>query len=165
MIAQPLKFNSLSLDDPDDYQSASTTQKFGGAVDSEGRLMEMLAAQAAHRDGSASEDEDAVASNEKLSESEKKETLQKGLNMAASNGDMERIEKLLKGKARNFVDPNAPDEEGTAPIIYASCFVSFVARMNRRSADECGRAMRLWLQLCLRLVPMSTSKIGTSGVL
>lgn len=92
--------------------------------DSDARLMEMLAAQAAHRDGSASEDEDAVASNEKLSESDKRDTLQKALNMAASNGDVERIERILGGKAKAFVDINAPDEEGTAPLIYASCFVS-----------------------------------------
>lgn len=121
-LAQPLQFNNLTLDDPDEYGAILTTRRFGGAVDSEGRLLEMLAAQAAHRDGSASEDEDTVASNEKLSEGEKKEMLQKALNMAASNGDMERIERLLKGKARKFVDPNAPDDEGTAPIIYASCF-------------------------------------------
>lgn len=97
------------------------TQK---VVDSDTRLMEMLAAQAAHRDGSASEDEEAVASNEKLSDAEKKDTLQKALNMAASNGDVERIQRILGAKAKEFVDINAPDEEGTAPLIYASCFVS-----------------------------------------
>lgn len=92
--------------------------------DSDARLMEMLAAQAAHRDITASEDEDAVASNEKLSDSEKRDTLQKALNMAASNGDVERIVRILGGKAKAFVDINAPDEDGTAPLIYASCFVS-----------------------------------------
>lgn len=92
--------------------------------DSDARLMEMLAAQAAHRDGSASEDEDAVASNEKLSDADKRDTLQKALNMAASNGDVERIQRILGGKAKEYVDINAPDEEGTAPLIYASCFVS-----------------------------------------
>lgn len=86
--------------------------------------MEMLAAQAAHRDGSASEDEDAVAANDQLSDSDKRDTLQKALNMAASNGDVERIQRILEGKAKDFVDINAPDEEGTAPLIYASCFVS-----------------------------------------
>lgn len=93
-------------------------------VDSDTRLMEMLAAQAAHRDGSVSEDEEAVALNEKLSDVEKRDALQKALNMAASNGDVERIERILGGKAKEFVDINAPDEEGTAPLIYASCFVS-----------------------------------------
>jgi uncharacterized tellurite resistance protein B-like protein len=83
----------------------------------------MLAAQAAHRDGSV-HDEDAVALNEKLSEEEKKDILQKALNMAASNGDVERIERILKGRAKDFVDIDAPDEEGTTPLIYASCFVS-----------------------------------------
>ena len=70
--------------------------------------MEMLAAQAAHRDGSASEDEEAVAANEKLSDDEKKDVLQKALNMAASNGDVERIQRILGGKAKQFVDINAP---------------------------------------------------------
>ncbi len=92
--------------------------------DSDSRLMGMLAAQAAHRDGSASEDEDAVASNEKMTSEEKRNILQKALNMAASNGDTERIERILNGKAKEYVDIDAQDEEGTAPIIYASCFVS-----------------------------------------
>jgi hypothetical protein len=119
-LAKPLQFKSLSLDD-NEFADDLMTQKM---EDSDARLMEMLAAQAAHRDGSASEDEDAVASNEKLSESDKRDTLQKALNMAASNGDVERIERILGGKAKAFVDINAPDEEGTAPLIYASCFVS-----------------------------------------
>jgi hypothetical protein len=118
-LAKPLQFNNLSLDT--NYDDDLTTQTIG---DSDTRLMEMLAAQAAHRDGSASEDEDAVASNDKLSEGEKRDILQKALNMAASNGDVDRIERILGGKAKSFVDVNAPDEEGTAPLIYASCFVS-----------------------------------------
>ena len=67
--------------------------------------MEMLAAQAAHRDGSVHEDEEAVVSNEKLSEEEKKDMLQKALNMAASNGDVERIERILRGCIRRHTLP------------------------------------------------------------
>lgn len=119
-LAKPLQFNNLSLD-TSQYDDSFTTQNVG---DSDTRLMEMLAAQAAHRDGSAFEDEETVASNDKLSQDEKREILQKALNMAASNGDVERIERILSGKAKSFVDVNAPDEEGTAPLIYASCFVS-----------------------------------------
>ncbi|TVY19738.1 Dilute domain-containing protein C25B8.08 [Lachnellula arida] len=111
--AKPLQFNNLSLDDGNDDVIKG---------DSDARLMEMLAAQAAHRDGSVSEDEDAVAGDDKLSESEKRDILQKALNMAASNGDVERIQRILGGKAKDFVDVNAPDEEGTSPLIYASCF-------------------------------------------
>ena len=119
--AKPFQFNSLSLDDDGYDDDDLTSQRIG---DSDTRLMEMLAAQAAHRDGSASEDEDAVASNEKLSEGEKRDVLQKALNMAASNGDVERIQRILGGDAKAYVDIDAPDEEGTAPLIYASCFVS-----------------------------------------
>ncbi|RDL41290.1 Ankyrin repeat-containing protein [Venustampulla echinocandica] len=118
VLAKPLQFNNLSLDS-DAYGDDLATQRIG---DSDSRLMEMLAAQAAHRDGSASEDENAVASDDKLSDGEKRDILQKVLNMAASNGDVERIQRILNGKAKGFVDINAPDEEGTAPLIYASCF-------------------------------------------
>ena len=90
--------------------------------------MEMLAAQAAHReDGFGVGDEESVIANQTLADSEKKEILQKSLNMAASNGDVERIRRLVNGEARDYVDVNAPDEEGTAPLIYASCFVSLSA--------------------------------------
>ena len=82
VLAKPLQFNSLSLD-TNDYEPAPKID------DSDARLMEMLAAQAAHRDdGSAIEDEEAVAANESLSDAKKKEILQKALNMAASNGDV-----------------------------------------------------------------------------
>jgi hypothetical protein len=118
-LAKPLQFNSLSLEESN-YDDDLTNQKIG---DSDTRLIEMLAAQAAHRDGIASEHEDAVVSDEKLTDSEKKDILQKALNMAASDGDIERIQRILNGKARDFVDIDAPDEEGTAPLIYASCFV------------------------------------------
>lgn len=117
--ARPLEFN-LSLDNRGEDDDGDLGRKM-----SNGRLMEMRAAQAAHReDGLVAEDEDAIATNDKLPEKEKKEQLQKGLNMAASNGDVSRIQRLVKGKAKAFVDVNAPDEEGTAPLIYASCFVS-----------------------------------------
>ncbi len=84
----------------------------------------MVAAQALHRqDGSPGQDEDAIATDEKIADAEKRETLQKSLNMAASNGDVSRIQKLVGGKAKEYVDVNLPDEEGTVPLIYASCFV------------------------------------------
>ena len=93
--------------------------------DNDTRLMEMLAAQAAHReDGSAAGDEEAIATDKKLSDIEKKAMLQKSLHNAASNGDVDQVGRVLQGPARTYVDINGPDEEGTAPIIYASCFVS-----------------------------------------
>lgn len=117
MLAKPLQFNNLSLSD--DFGDVSQRVE-----DSDSRLMEMLAAQAAHRDGSAPDgDEDAIAADEKLDDAEKRTTLQRALNMAASNGDVERIQRILGGGARKYVDLDLPDEEGTAPLIYASCFV------------------------------------------
>lgn len=122
MLAKPLQFNNLTLNDLE-YGDDITLRRGG---DSDSRLMEMLAAQAAHREGSAYEDEETIATSEELSETERKELLQKALNMAASNGDVDRIHRILGGKAKPFVDLDAPDEEGTAPLIYASCFVSMI---------------------------------------
>lgn len=89
--------------------------------------MEMLAAQAAAQQaGHGAEDDNAIAEDEKISEDEKKDALQKSLNMAASNGDVEKITKMLAGRAKAYVDVNAPDEDGTPPLIYASCFVCLI---------------------------------------
>lgn len=118
MLAKPLDFGDLSLDDrnyiDDDLRSP---------ISNEARLMEMLAAQAAHSADPGFGDEDTIAADEKVPDEKKREMLQKSLNMAASNGDVERIQKILGGKARDFVDINGPDEDGTPALIYASCFV------------------------------------------
>ncbi|EFQ97851.1 DIL and Ankyrin domain-containing protein [Nannizzia gypsea CBS 118893] len=131
---KPLSFN-LALDDnnseedfynprlPSQSLTGGSRLRGGPSESNDARLMEMLAAQAAHRDGDNVEaDEDDIASDEKLSEQEKKEILQRTLNMAASNGDVTRVRKLVTGKAMKYININAPDDEGTAPLIYASCF-------------------------------------------
>lgn len=118
-LAKPLDFGNLSLNDADYETGMGNSPK-----DTDTRLMEMLAAQAAHRTGVGHEDEQAIANDENMTDSDKKEILQKALNMAASNGDVEKIQKLLGGNAKSLVDVNAPDEDGTPPLIYASCFVS-----------------------------------------
>lgn len=122
MLAKPLTFGDLSLDD-NNYSEDLTK----GGPDSETRLMEMLAAQAAHSAGAVFEDEDAVAADENMSEDHKREVLQKALIMAASNGNVESVSKILTGPARQYVDVNAPDDEGTPALIYASCFVRLSA--------------------------------------
>ncbi|KAL7803175.1 hypothetical protein V8C43DRAFT_312510 [Trichoderma afarasin] len=117
VLAKPLNFGDLSLNDSnqDDFVGS-------GPKDSDARLMEMLAAQAAHRNEAALEDEDAIITNDKMTESEKKDILQRALTMAASNGDTEKVKKLLEGDAKPFVDVNLPDDDGTPALIYASCF-------------------------------------------
>lgn len=113
---KPLSFGDLSLHDPDFVDDVTK-----GGPDSEARLMEMLAAQAAHS-AIGYQDEDAIATDDKLSETEKRNMLQKALTMAASNGNLESVNKILDGKSAEFVDVNAADEDGTTPLIYASCF-------------------------------------------
>ncbi|KAI0395970.1 hypothetical protein F5Y17DRAFT_465435 [Xylariaceae sp. FL0594] len=117
MLAKPLQFSNLTLDDPEYDQDLTK-----GIADSDTRLMEMLQAQAQLHGGPTFEDVDTVADDDKLSEDEKKTMLQKALNMAASNGDLVQVNKILSGKAKDYVDANAPDEDGTPPLVYASCF-------------------------------------------
>lgn len=118
MLAKPLQFSNLTLDDPN-YDEDLTK----GIPDSDTRLMQMLAAQAQHLGGEAFGDVNAIATDDKLSDDEKKSMLQKVLIMSASNGDLDNVNKILTGKAREFVDINAPDDEGTPALVYASCFV------------------------------------------
>ncbi|KAK2768190.1 hypothetical protein FQN54_000042 [Arachnomyces sp. PD_36] len=145
ITAKPLNFN-LALDDDrtttdsdrkryshnsyfDRNNDAYDRDDTSRLEDSDARLMEMLAAQAAHREvdpvaggGEAGAGEDDIATDDQLSVEEKRDLLQKSLNMAASNGDVERVRKLVGGKAKSYIDVNMPDEEGTVPLIYASCF-------------------------------------------
>lgn len=136
ITAKPLDFNLALEDRSNDKESKrynnnnyldrgdndDTTTRL---EDSDARLMEMLAAQAAHREvDAAGAGEDEIATDDQMSVEEKRDLLQKSLNMAASNGDVERVRKLVGGKARDYIDVNMPDEEGTVPLIYASCFVS-----------------------------------------
>lgn len=131
VAAKPLSF-SLALDDHTHDSEHELRNR--DMEDSDARLMEMLAAQAAHREvDSLGADEETIAADESLTVAEKRDILQKSLNMAASNGDVERVRKLVQGSAKSFVDVNMPDEEGTVPLIYASCFVSSPCRSIRRT--------------------------------
>jgi len=114
MPAQPLNF-SLSLDDPtfgdEDMQHLE---------DSDSRLVQMLAHQARLKNDNAG-DEAKVVADDKLSD-EEKEALQGLFTLAASNGELERVRRLLEGKAKEYININGVDAEGTPPLVYASCF-------------------------------------------
>jgi hypothetical protein len=66
--------------------------------------------------------EEDVLRDEKLSRDQKAKALQDFLFMAASNGDAQRIQRLVRGAASDYVEIDAVDAEGTPPIVYASCF-------------------------------------------
>ena len=115
---QSLAFNLNLNDEGTDHDITKDLQ------DNDSRLMEMLAAQAAHRGENAQgSDEEAIVNDTKMPVAQKKALLQKSLHNAASNGDIEQVGRLINGPPRQLIDINGPDEEGTAPIIYASCFV------------------------------------------
>lgn len=154
--------HGLALSTDDDNESTTTAR----LEDSDARLMEMLAAQAAHREvDSLDADEEAIAMDEKMVEDRKKEILQRSLNIAASNGDVERVKKLVQGKAKDYVDVNISDEEGTVPLIYASCFVCLFSVFDSGISQlTLGRDTKMLLQHSLMQVPMLISKIETNGV-
>lgn len=166
-ITAPTPARALTFDLHLDTPAYDDEETFARIQDSDSRLMEMVAAQAHHREGgSPGQDEDAIAADDTLSAAEKKEILQKSLNMAASNGEVTRIQKLVGGKAKEFVDVNQPDEEGTVPLIYASCFVCVPLGQHSISfplTDSCRditkSSRRFWTP-----APWWISKTGTSGV-
>ncbi|KAF2477827.1 uncharacterized protein BDR25DRAFT_250102 [Lindgomyces ingoldianus] len=145
MPARPLSFN-LSLDDP----------TFGGdediqqLEDSDSRLVQMLAHQARLKnDNSGNGDEAKVVADEKLSDDEKREALQGLLTLAASNGENDRVQRLLNGKAREYIDIDAVDAEGTPPLVYASCFghEDVVATLIQARADVDKQDKNRWSSL------------------
>ncbi|KAK9480760.1 hypothetical protein V1514DRAFT_324394 [Lipomyces japonicus] len=92
--------------------------------ESANRLQQMLA----NTSEDSVEEEEQVSVDEVLHDAtsttdEKKVTLQHMLIVASSNGDLARIKRLLDyADARQFVEVNTSDEEGTSALIYAACF-------------------------------------------
>lgn len=115
---KPLNFN-LSPEESDYGDGFSAP----GADDSDSRLVQMLQNQARMKEDNPSiGDQEAVLADEKTSESDKKSILQSILTMAASNGEVDKVRSLVSGDAKKYIEIDAPDSEGTPPLIYASCF-------------------------------------------
>ena len=117
-IAKPLNFN-LSLNEPDD-DGGAFGRDFGN---DDARVAQMLAVQARQGDEVPGEvEEEDVMHDDQLSRDQKQQALQDFLFMAASNGDAQRVSRLVRGAASDLVDFDAVDTEGTPPLVYASCF-------------------------------------------
>lgn len=120
MPSRPLNFN-LALDDPDPSHGEDDIAMHR-LEDNDSRLVQMLASQARLKDDVSTAGEDAVLADKSLSDAEKRDTLQGMFTMAASNGEVDRVQTFLQSPAKDWIDVNAPDAEGTPPLIYASCF-------------------------------------------
>lgn len=67
-------------------------------------------------------EEDILADRE-MPDDMKHARMSRLLSRAASNGDDKRVCELLENPdARAWIDPDAQDEDGTTPLIYAACF-------------------------------------------
>ncbi|RPA81078.1 hypothetical protein BJ508DRAFT_414941 [Ascobolus immersus RN42] len=104
----------------------SSLQTAAREAETEARLSSMLDQQAAIRKtlddvNSLDKSVEDVVKDGRLTEAEKRNICQKMLAMAASNGDTKEVRHVLEG-AGEWVDVNKPDEDGTSPLIYASCF-------------------------------------------
>ena len=120
--AKPLDFN-LALNGPEEGFQSVHPQPQASRKELNARLDKMLQAQAAYKENaSAGEDEEEVAKDDKLTDNDKRAILQKTLNLAASNGDHAQLLRLLLSAVKKYVDIDAPDGDGTAPLVYASCF-------------------------------------------
>ncbi|KAK0938965.1 Allantoicase [Friedmanniomyces endolithicus] len=110
---------SLALNEPDSEDAFD--RDFGN---DDARVAEMLAARVrkvSEADVVETEEED-VLQDDKLSREQKALALQDFLFMAASNGDAQRVQRLVRGRASDLIELNAVDAEGTPPLVYASCF-------------------------------------------
>jgi hypothetical protein len=68
-------------------------------------------------------DEHQILANPELSDEMKRAKISRILARAASNGDDARVRELLEDeRIRSWIDPDAQDEDGTTPLIYAACF-------------------------------------------
>ncbi|KAL1586000.1 hypothetical protein WHR41_04907 [Cladosporium halotolerans] len=114
-LAKPTNFN-LSLHEPDD------SDLFDG--NDEARMAQMLNLQSHQGDGEDAGEaaEEDVLRDDQMSRDQKAKALQDFLFMAASNGDAQRVQRLVRGSASDLVEIDAVDAEGTPPIVYASCF-------------------------------------------
>jgi hypothetical protein len=143
VVAQPLQFN-LALE-----SSSADDLAYGSADDGSKRLVKMLASQARLRGSGSDTGEDAIVNSDTLTDVEKRRTLQDLLAMAASNGEIDRVQRLLTGPGKELVDVNAPDAEGNVPIIYASCFghTEVVKLLVEHKADLDRRDYASWSPL------------------
>ncbi|KAI9725158.1 MAG: hypothetical protein M1828_003500 [Chrysothrix sp. TS-e1954] len=136
----------LSLEDGGYENGAEHTHTDHVAV----RLDRMLAQQAAHReDGVEGADEEAIAKDKDMSDTNRKQILQKSLIMASSNGESERLGRLLEGSAKQYIDLNASDDDGTPPLIYAACFghEDILATLSEVGADVDVQDAHKWTAL------------------
>jgi hypothetical protein len=115
---------SIDEEEEEEEEESRTPGQFGQHTqDNDTKLLGMLAAQAAHREEApVIGDVDSIVDDPKLNRQEKTDILHKSLHMAASNGDVVRVKQIAGGRAKDLVNINAVDEEGTTPLIYASCF-------------------------------------------
>lgn len=111
-IATPLNFN-LSLHEPDDE---------GAFGNDDARVAQMFASSSQAPGDAGEAEEDDILQDEKLSREQKAASLQDFLFMAASNGDAQRVSRLVRGSPSDLVEIDGVDAEGTPPLVYASCF-------------------------------------------
>jgi ankyrin repeat protein len=64
----------------------------------------------------------AVLDDSHLSKEERTSQLQSLFSRAASNGDIRCVRSMLKGPAMEYIDIDVEDEDGSTPLIHASCF-------------------------------------------
>ncbi|CAG8584212.1 20177_t:CDS:2 [Dentiscutata erythropus] len=67
------------------------------------------------------ENEKLILLNTSLPEEEKRAKINSIFSRAASNGNVEKVSRMLE-TAREYIDIDSQDEEGTTPLIYAACF-------------------------------------------
>ncbi|RKP06101.1 hypothetical protein THASP1DRAFT_7603, partial [Thamnocephalis sphaerospora] len=97
-------------------------------------------------------DEHQIIANHDIPEDMKRAKISRMLARAASNGDDARVRELLEDeRVRAWIDPDAQDEDGTTPLIYAGCFghlevakALLRAGANVDAQDQFGWSALMW---------------------
>jgi hypothetical protein len=92
-----------------------------GSVSASGSPVIPVGSQLLIQEASIMDPED-VLEDDTRSQEDKAHVLQKMLFTASSNGNLEKVHDLLGGPAKDLIDINAKDENGSTALIYSSCF-------------------------------------------